>query len=288
MYIDFIIILLLIYAYITINRIEPTFNFNLLLKYLCISNKLNFDLIVLILILITIPCFYISTVSYILFAYLIYLHIDTKNIIISKSNNIIKYKLNEFELYELKNILSDEECDQLINLAKNLNLKKSSVLNKAGIELDNNFRDSNQIWIPNNNNNNILIKISELNKILSNLPIENQELLQIAQYNHGGLFKLHLDCCIYDKKTCDKIANYNNSGQRKTTLLIYLNDNFDNGETEFPLMNVKIKPKKGSAIFFNNVNDNEKILVQSFHQGNKVMNGEKWIATKWTHVNKFI
>jgi prolyl 4-hydroxylase len=93
---------------------------------------------------------------------------------------------------------------------------------------------------------------------------------------------------VYDKISCDEFANRNNSGQRKSTLLVYLNDTFTEGETEFPSLNIKIIPKKGKGIFFYNIGKDEKVLNDSYHKGNPVVNGEKWIATIWTHVNKFI
>jgi len=67
-----------------------------------------------------------------------------------------------------------------------------------------------------------------------------------------------------------------------------LNDNFEQGETEFPSFNKKIIPKKGKGIFFYNIDRNNNVLHDSYHRGNPVINGEKWIATIWTHINKFI
>jgi len=207
------------------------------------------------------------------------------NVIIE--NNITKYKMGDFELYEIENILTDNECDQLISISKNVGLEKSNVLNKTGSELDISTRTSEQLWLPNDYNK-IIKKLSDYNQTLTKLPYENQEDIQIVHYYPGGLFKLHADACVYDKKTCDETANRNNSGQRKSTLLIYLNDNFEQGETEFPSFNKKVIPKKGKGIFFYNIDRNNNVLHDSYHRGNPVINGEKWIATIWTHINKFI
>lgn len=220
---------------------------------------------------------------------LIYININTNIMKMSNvinENKVIKHKLGDFELYEIEDILTHTECDELIRVSKNVGLETSNVLNAAGEELDKSFRTSEQLWLPLNYNK-IIKKLSDYNKSLTNLPYENQENIQIVHYYTGGLFKLHADACVYDKITCDKTANRNNSGQRKSTLLIYLNDNFEQGETEFPSINKKIIPKKGKGIFFYNIDKNEKVLLESYHMGNPVVNGEKWIATIWTHVNKF-
>jgi prolyl 4-hydroxylase len=224
--------------------------------------------------------------------YIIYIHLNFDLNIIKieyqvKGNKILKYKKGEFELYEIENILTNNECDELINISKNIGLEQSNVLKSQGEQLNLSDRISEQLWLPNNHNN-IIKKLSDYNMTLTKLPYENQENIQIVHYYEGGLFKLHADGCVYDKKTCDVIANRNNSGQRKSTLLVYLNDNFEAGETEFPSLNIKIIPKKGKGIFFYNVDSYEKILYHSYHKGNPVVNGEKWIATIWTHVNKFI
>ena len=73
----------------------------------------------------------------------------------------------------------------------------------------------------------------------------------------------------------------NNKGPRYLTVLFYLNDNFEGGETIFPKINKLVKPKKGKAIIFQNVDNNGVIITQALHGGEPVKNGEKWIANKW-------
>jgi prolyl 4-hydroxylase len=234
---------------------------------------------------------YIDTKYYILlfmiisliYVYYIHLNIDYQ----IEGYKILKYKKGDFELHEIENILTDNECDELINISKNIGLEQSNVLNVKGSELNISTRTSEQLWLPNNYNN-IIKKLSDYNMTLTKLPYENQEDMQIVHYYKGGLFNLHTDACVYDKISCDEFANRNNSGQRKSTLLVYLNDTFTEGETEFPSLNIKIVPKKGKGIFFYNTDRYENILNDSYHKGNPVLNGEKWIATIWTHVNKFI
>ena len=82
-------------------------------------------------------------------------------------------------------------------------------------------------------------------------------LLITGKYLPGEQSHLHMDI---------PFVEYN-----KYTLLIYLNDNFDGGETAFYDNNFKIKrkicPKKGDGVIFN---------VDTYHQGLKVMNGNKY------------
>ena len=204
------------------------------------------------------------------------------------SNNIIKHKFDDYEILEIYNILTPEECNILINIAKQRGLVNSEVLtyNKnTTTKIDNSYRNSEQTWLDDTHHD-ITMKIAKISEKLTGLPRNQQEQLQIAHYNSNGTFKEHFDACVYeDKEYCDKINRY--AGQRRVTLLIYLNDDFNNGETEFVDLGLKIKPEIGKGIVFWNTNENDELLVKSKHKGNPVINGEKWIATKWTHVRKY-
>jgi prolyl 4-hydroxylase len=70
-------------------------------------------------------------------------------------------------------------------------------------------------------------------------------------------------------------------GPRYYTLLIYLNDDFEGGETVFPKINKFVKPKKGKAVLFQSVDHRGVIIDEAFHGGNPVSAGQKWIANKW-------
>jgi hypothetical protein len=51
---------------------------------------------------------------------------------------------------------------------------------------------------------------------------------------------------------------------------------------------VKIKPQKGMAILFYNVDGNEEIIRDSMHKAHELKTGEKWICTIWSHVKKYV
>jgi prolyl 4-hydroxylase len=67
--------------------------------------------------------------------------------------------------------------------------------------------------------------------------------------------------------------------------MIYLNDDYSGGETEFPLINKTIYPKTGKAILFKNSDENDYIIFQSLHRGNPIIHGNKWICNIWSHAN---
>ena len=199
-----------------------------------------------------------------------------------------KFTENDYEIWEIDGVLSKQECKDLITYAQAKGLTNSEVVSADYSQNVQNpdWRTSKQVWIQYDENA-IAKKLSEYSVRLTGLPAGNQELLQVAKYDANGMFKDHHDACIYDNEEKCKFMN-RNAGQRKTTFLVYLNDDFDGGYTEFPSVGFKCKPIAGKAILFWNVDENEKVIPQSLHRGNKVVNGEKWIATVWSHVKGFV
>ena len=61
---------------------------------------------------------------------------------------------------------------------------------------------------------------------------------------------------------------------RKLATMIYLNDNFDGGETEFLYQHCRIKPKVGKFVIF-------PCDWAWTHRGNPPLNNDKYIVTAW-------
>ena len=74
------------------------------------------------------------------------------------------------------------------------------------------------------------------------------EQLQVVRYKPGQLYKEHWDAC-WEKDKCQDFVK--RGGNRYATFLLYLNDDFEGGETYFPLRNIKIKPEKVDIILNN-------------------------------------
>jgi prolyl 4-hydroxylase len=196
---------------------------------------------------------------------------------------------NSYNVQEIENLLTPEECDQLIEFSRKKGMKESDVLSyghATDTVVDKHNRTSKTAWLQDTEHP-IAMKVATLSEELTKIPRENQEMLQVAYYEPGGKFNEHYDACNEsNKEYCDKMNHY--AGHRWATLLIYLNDNFDGGETEFPLIHKKIAPKKGKGILFWNTYENEVIIPESRHKGNPVEHGEKWICTKWSHFKKYV
>jgi len=191
------------------------------------------------------------------------------------SNNTLYVDKDDYDIIEIQNFLTNEECDKIIELSKG-NMFSSKVYSQNEDLYDNKTRISQQCWL--NDNDSFIKDISDKVKSYTNTHNNYLEELQVVNYQPGGFFTPHYDACVGNNSYCERM---NDKGARYLTVLFYLNDNFEGGETIFPKINKLVKPEKGKAIIFQNVDNNGVIITQALHGGEPVKNGEKWIANKW-------
>jgi len=173
-------------------------------------------------------------------------------------------------------ILNDSECEELIRIGISNELNFSSVVSKKGVEI-NYRRTSNEMTITNAHST-IIGKIIRYASLISGKPISHIESVQLIRYETGQSFEPHFDFFEFSSL----INQF--TGDRIGTLIIYLNDNYNGGETIFNDLNLSIKGKAGRAIYFDNYIGNEKNSL-SRHSGNIVSNGTKWIIV--TFITEF-
>lgn len=191
------------------------------------------------------------------------------------------YGRQDYEIVEYEDFLTFEECDHLIAQAQNMELHPSTVSNDDGKRMvDESIRKSNQCWLKDVDDPRVEAISKRIQKIIP-LPLDHQEDLQLVCYHPHEYYHLH-----YDTPYKPSAIPYFNRffGPRVATCLIYLNDDYTGGETEFPLVNRIIQPKKGKAIVFYNIDVDLVLIPESIHAGRAVLHGTKWIANKWIRV----
>ncbi|XP_044485494.1 probable prolyl 4-hydroxylase 4 [Mangifera indica] len=210
---------------------------------------------------------------------------------------LISWKPRAF-VYE--GFLTDLECDHLISLAKS-ELKRSAVAdNLSGESKLSEVRTSSGMFIPKGKDA-IIAGIEDKISTWSFLPKENGEGIQVLRYEPGQKYDPHYD---YFADT----VNIARGGHRIVTVLMYLTDVAKGGETVFPnaeepphhrapatdedlsecaKRGIAVKPRKGDALLFFSLHPTAIPDTNSLHGGCPVIEGEKWSATKWIHVNSF-
>ena len=180
------------------------------------------------------------------------------------------------------NLLSGQECDELIELAKPRLARSLTVATKTGGEEEHADRTSNGMFFQRGENDVVRRLEVRLARLL-NWPEENGEGLQILHYRPGAEYKPHFD--YFDPVEPGTPTILKRGGQRVATIVMYLAEPEKGGGTTFPDVNLVVAPKRGNAVFFSY--DRPHPVTRTLHGGAPVLAGEKWIATKWLRERRF-
>jgi prolyl 4-hydroxylase len=175
-------------------------------------------------------------------------------------------KIDEPLILILENVLSSSECDALIDLAKDR--MQRAKIGKSHLVSD--IRTNSSMFFEESENE-LVHTIETRVSNLMNIPISHAEPLQILHYNVGDQYQSH-----FDYFTSANVVN-----NRISTMVMYLNDVEEGGETHFPSLRFSVMPKKGSAVYFEYFYNDNRINELTLHAGQPVAVGEKWVATQW-------
>lgn len=197
-------------------------------------------------------------------------------------------------IFMFHNFLTEEECDHLISLAKD-HLDRSGVVGKEGSKISE-VRTSNGMFLRRGQDD----VVKEIERRIARwtlLPVGNGEGLQILRYDRSQKYDGHYDYFFNEEAT-------RNGGNRYATVLTYLSDVEEGGETVFPNIpapdgdngpefsecaryHLAAKPKKGSAVLFHSIQPSGELERRSLHTACPVIKGVKWSAPKWIHVGHY-
>jgi prolyl 4-hydroxylase len=189
----------------------------------------------------------------------------------------------------IDNFLSPEECEILINLGKT-NPVTSQIYNEVGGTItDTGIRDSTTTYFGDleNNDSNIedLINViySRVSKAIG-IDKSQFEKFQITSYSTNSHFNIHYDFFIakehnplYTEKVQKLLSK--GGGNRISTVVLYLNEPEEGGETYFPWPQISVKPKQGKLLHFKYNYDDPMDNIKSIHASIPVVSGIKWIIT---------
>ena len=186
----------------------------------------------------------------------------------------------------LENFLSDEECDFFIKEGYRLGFEQSEKI------LDLSDENMGDDWEPNVDSGRTSRNTfcggdcytSEINQAVMNriealtgIPKENSEDLQLLKYEIGQLYEEHHDTPHHWKELY--------CGHRILTVFLYLSDVEEGGETRLNALNIQVKPKKGMALIWPSVRDDDPNELEDWgwHEAQPVTKGQKFGANAWFH-----
>ena len=165
--------------------------------------------------------------------------------------------MNRFKV-TIDNLLTQDECDNLIKTGENSGFELSSIRTGKGDVIREDIRNNSRVILDDKSFANELF-----DKIKGNLPKEVDgwklkglnEQVKIYKYTEGQQFKMHRD------------APYvRNENERSFfTMMVYLNEGFEGGDTFF--MDGSIIPKTGNCLIF---------WQDQLHAGVEVTKGVKY------------
>lgn len=195
--------------------------------------------------------------------------------------------------YYYHNFISAAEADHLVSLARPY-MQRSTVVGGKGGGVVHDIRTSYGTFL----NRGLDAVVSGVERRLAtwtHLNVSHQEDMQILRYGVGQKYGAHYD-------------SLSDDSPRVVTVLIYLADTEEGGETAFPSGsrwldpslparlgpfspcaqgNVAARPRKGDALLFYSLRPDGTHDPASLHTGCPVVRGVKWTATKWIHTEQF-
>jgi prolyl 4-hydroxylase len=180
-------------------------------------------------------------------------------------------------------VLSHDECDGLVALSRTRLARSETVDNQTGGSQVNVARTSDGMFFERGEFP-LIDRIERRLAALLNWPLDHGEGLQVLRYRPGTEYKPHHD--YFDPAQPGTPTILQRGGQRVGTLIMYLNSPTHGGGTVFPDAGLEVAPVKGNAVFFSY--DRAHQATRTLHGGAPVLEGEKWVATKWLRQGVFV
>lgn len=185
------------------------------------------------------------------------------------------------DLFTIPNFLSDVECEYFCNLILSKHVRSEVTGTGSDFNVINESRTSSSSFFDDQNS-----QVKGLDQKISEelgLPADRGETVQGHLYQVGEQFNDHRDFFEGDGFINNCLA----SGQRTWTVMIYLNEVEEGGNTDFPEIGKSIAPKRGTAVCWRNSDGAGTENPASIHAGRPVLKGQKMILTKWFRESAF-
>lgn len=183
----------------------------------------------------------------------------------------VKTLLNNPLIGVIDNFLTEKECQDIIRTMDAMRSKhEKSILTRNGkFVIDDAYRLSKSLRIEKESP--LFKDIFERASEKFSLPFSHFENPHVIFYEKGGFFKRHLD---HHSRQLPHM--------RVVSMFVYLNDEFEGGETHFDQFDLSVKPKSGMALWWFNVDPKtRKIDNRTYHEGKEVKKGVKYGMNIW-------
>ena len=205
---------------------------------------------------------------------------ETVSLRLANNPAVKRAKVDTAHIYHYPDFLDAAMCTRLCKLI-DANRRRSTVLAAETVQ---EFRTSESCdmdrWSP---------EVRPTDEAIADLlgidPVHG-ETMQGQRYAVGQHFRAHFD--YFNEKQPYWPKMIETGGQRTWTAMIYLNTVEEGGATWFPQIGIKVAPKRGLLLAWNNMNPDGSRNDQTLHEGMPVVKGTKYIVTKWFREGNWI
>lgn len=192
---------------------------------------------------------------------------------LSKTPGAMKLPSSDLDIFVVRNFLTDRECAELIARIE-VTRQPSQVL---GPIVDPEFRTSESCNM--SPADPMVQQVEDKITTLMGIDPAHGETIQGQRYAVGQQFKPHHDFFYTDQPYWQEMEPV--GGQRTWTAMMFLNEPEAGGQTFFPNANIKVSPRRGNLLAWNNMDKDGEPNPASLHQGCPVEAGVKYVITKW-------
>ena len=171
-------------------------------------------------------------------------------------------------VWKVSNFLTKEECRSLI--------VDASPLLQRSMTTDGETQDRTSSTCHLESTNFMTDKVLNL---MNGVKQSQLELPQVAKYGKTQEYRPHFDSVLDTDNNAKEFLK--NGGARKATVLTYLNNVQKGGETEFPLLKLKIRPQEGDAVVFFPTLSDGTVDKMTLHAGLPPEESDKWVSQVW-------
>jgi len=191
-------------------------------------------------------------------------------------------KPTSLPLYLIDDVFTQQECDEISRIAS-LTLSPSKIMAEQVGDYDK-FRTSRSCRLADTNS----VVVDEVNDRICSLVSPRRggsEPLEAQHYRSGEYFKPHHDYFVPGSRAFKKSGRI--GGQRTWTCMIYIVCPDEGGETHFLTPDIKVKPRVGRAVIWNNLHLDGTPNPALQHQSLPVKSGNKQVLTKWFRTKNY-
>jgi prolyl 4-hydroxylase len=187
--------------------------------------------------------------------------------------NAFQFPAQGLDLFVVRDFLTHAECAEVIEKIDQDRVPSGLLAPTADPE----FRTSESCNLRLTDRINQVVE-TKINALTGIRPTQG-ETIQGQRYAVGQQFKPHHDFFYPSEPYWPEQER--SGGQRTWTAMVFLNEPEAGGQTFFPKANVRVTPRTGNILLWNNLDAFGQPNTYSLHTGMPVEAGTKYVITKW-------